>query len=217
MSPNTRAEIQRHSGRSAEVCLEMICRGHQIGMDPAMRASREAARILNRWGVNLDPSLTISEQAEAARQRGEVWGVALCTLLDQMDKGHCARQPLIGARAGSMDGYVLQRGLTERMVKMLDQLAAVVGSPDPRGRIISGYRSPSEQATLRSRWDSGDRVGLVCRPADPRTSRHCTGTAVDFRGSNSELIQWGHAWIRLGGRWGGKFFPKPDPVHFDLG
>jgi len=44
--------------------------------------------------------------------------------------------------------------------------------------ITSWYRSPEKQALLRARWDQGDRVGLLVRPA--LFSSHTRGRAVDL-------------------------------------
>ena len=204
------------SGRSAEICLDFLCRDVQIQLDPLQRASREASRILNLWGVDLDPRLTISEQAEAARRRGLVWGVALCALLDQIDPGHCAKQTVLGAGSHLNNRQTLNGGLVPRMVTALESLAGKVGLPDPRARIISGYRSPDWQISLQLEWDAGRREGLAVRPVNPSRSRHTQGKAVDLRGTNDELTLWGRAWQDLGFRWGGAFFPKPDLVHFDI-
>lgn len=219
MLRNTRSATKMRSGRSAEICLDFLCRDVQIQLDPLQRASREASRILNLWGVDLDPRLTISEQAEAARRRGLVWGVALCALLDQIDPGHCAKQPLIEGQerfSDTRNGKTLGLGLVPRMLGALERLAAQVGLPDPRERIISGYRSPDRQISLQLDWDAGRREGLAVRPVNPSRSRHTQGKAVDIRGTNDQLVRWGKAWQALGYRWGGTFFPKPDPVHFDI-
>lgn len=217
MLRNTRWVTQTRSGKSGALCLDMMCRDFEIGLDPLKRASREASRILNTWGVDLDPNRTISEQANDARKEGAVWGVALCRLLDQIDPGHCEKQiPGPGLSGKTADSQIITGGLKVEMVRKLNDLSRIAGSPDPQERIISGYRTPTEQATLRNRWVAGEREGIAARPADPRTSRHPQGIAVDLWGSNDELFKWGRLWEELGGRWGGRFWPKPDLVHFDL-
>lgn len=80
--------------------------------------------------------------------------------------------------------------------------------------ITSGYRSPDYQARLRARWDSGDRRGLVARPA--LQSSHSLGQAVDIRfygrSAQSNMGIWAQS---QGYTWGGTF-SSPDPVHFAL-
>ena len=76
-------------------------------------------------------------------------------------------------------------------------------------RLVSGYRSPQQQAALRMRWESGD-PSVVYPPA--QHSYHESGLAVDLE--SSRLSDLGRFWESLGGRWGGRF---GDPVHFDFG
>jgi len=223
MSQNTRATTHKVCGLSADHCLDLLCRDVQISMEGLTRLSREAARILNRAGVNLDPRLTISEQAEAARRRGETWGIALCRLLDQFDPGHCEKQPVIHGLGGEYteqhhtETEALYHFLNLDLARMLETLAArskAEGLPDPRERIISGYRSPTRQRMLREAWDRGDREGLIVRPAE--NSKHSEGKAVDLRGTLSELTAWGRLWEELGGTWGGRWFPRADRGHFQI-
>jgi len=76
-------------------------------------------------------------------------------------------------------------------------------------RLVSGYRSPEQQAALRMRWERGD-PSIVYPPA--QHSYHESGLAVDLE--SARLSDLGRFWESLGGRWGGRF---GDPVHFDLG
>jgi len=89
-------------------------------------------------------------------------------------------------------------------------------------RVTSGFRDPKKQAAMRAAWDRGDRVGLVVRPADPKTSKHCSTTmtgapnslAVDMQCTDNELA------ARIGKALGlraGLYFTNPDPGHFDEG
>lgn len=93
------------------------------------------------------------------------------------------------------------------------RVRAILGGARPVVSIISGHRTPIEQAELCSRLPEG-------RPcADPDASTHtsCPATGVDLRmdGATPELWQLlGSFWERLGGRWGGRF---GDSNHFDLG
>lgn len=85
----------------------------------------------------------------------------------------------------------------------------------PRGiLIVSGYRSPKRQLELQNRWDSGDRVGLVARPAS--RSWHMQGLAVDVNTREQGFPFFRDIMLQLPGvRWGGNFNRK-DNVHFDL-
>lgn len=197
-------------------CLDQLCRDYrkqQVLIDPLSRISREAARILNLAGVQLDPDLTISEQAAHAAREGKLWGVQLCKLLDQIDPGHCDRLPDV-IQTRDAGGFTVQ--MREQLVRWQD-LSLQGGLQDPLGRIISAYRTPLEQLTLLSRWVQGEREGIRVKPSSPDASRHVRGTAVDLRGTADELYRWSRPWKELGGRWGGDFFPVPDTVHFDLG
>lgn len=80
-------------------------------------------------------------------------------------------------------------------------------------QIVSGRRSGAAQAAMRARWDSGDRRGLVVRPA--LDSAHTRGEAFDLQDTGG-LRTLGELARFTGLRWGGNF-TDPDPVHFDLG
>jgi uncharacterized protein YcbK (DUF882 family) len=54
--------------------------------------------------------------------------------------------------------------------------------------IVSGVRSNAEQAELRRRWDSGDRAGLIARPA--LNSAHVLGRAVDLNLRHENGQRW---------------------------
>jgi len=86
-------------------------------------------------------------------------------------------------------------------------------------RLVSGYRSPTLQAQLRTAWEAGRNVpgrpgwrstsrGLLFKPA--AFSYHTSGLAVDAE--SNKLEQLGAFAKGLGMRWD----PR-DPVHFDLG
>lgn len=77
--------------------------------------------------------------------------------------------------------------------------------------IISGYRTPSVQASLN--------------PSAPRSLHtYCPSLAADLRVANQPATQtpvetWfflGDIWEGMGHRWGGRF-AAPDLNHFDLG
>lgn len=81
-------------------------------------------------------------------------------------------------------------------------------------RIISGFRSLSRQRQLAERWFSGNRVGLVAKPA--RRSWHTLGRALDLDRSDpnyNTFISWWKQWygpaLRVGETFG-------DPGHADV-
>ncbi len=76
-------------------------------------------------------------------------------------------------------------------------------------KLVSGYRSPAEQAALRVRWARGD-PSIVFPPAEH--SYHELGLAIDIE--SNMLSALGAYAESIGMRWGGRF---GDPVHFDLG
>jgi uncharacterized protein YcbK (DUF882 family) len=76
-------------------------------------------------------------------------------------------------------------------------------------RLVSGYRSPTQQAALRAAWDRGD-PSVIYPPA--QYSYHSLGLAVDV--DSNHLADLGAYAKSIGMRWGGDF---GDPVHFDLG
>jgi uncharacterized protein YcbK (DUF882 family) len=84
--------------------------------------------------------------------------------------------------------------------------------------VTSGFRSPAYQASLRARWNAGDRRGLVVRPAV--SSAHSRGEAVDLvvldDPGRIKLARLGQAAQLAGYTWGGTF-SDPDPVHFAIG
>jgi D-alanyl-D-alanine dipeptidase len=109
----------------------------------------------------------------------------------------------------------------------IDQAAAIVDETIPGASlvVISAYRSPQSQASLRSRFRSGSRSGISSEPA--ANSLHTLGRAVDVQFAvNGQLVPvaetpWEY-WEYLaellepvGVRWGGRF-RSPDPNHFDL-
>lgn len=52
--------------------------------------------------------------------------------------------------------------------------------------------------------------------ARPGHSKHERGLAFDLGGlSASQLRRFGRLWESWGGRWGGRFRPKSDPIHFE--
>lgn len=91
--------------------------------------------------------------------------------------------------------------------------------------VVSGYRSPAHQQRLLARWMSGDRRGLVARPA--ARSAHTEGRAVDlgwvWHGSNVPAASVPREYWQfladlfepVGVVWGGRF-RSPDVVHFEL-
>ena len=82
-------------------------------------------------------------------------------------------------------------------------------------RVVSGYRDPARQRRLQNLWDSGNRTGLVARPAD--RSWHMQGLAIDVsRRDREAFTAFRNSMEQFQGiRWGGNF-RTPDPVHFDM-
>ena len=78
--------------------------------------------------------------------------------------------------------------------------------------VVSARRTHARQTQLIS-------AGLTTATR----SRHLEGRAWDlgFRGVRSRAVPsywWraaGESWERMGGRWGGRFRPAADPLHFD--
>jgi len=87
------------------------------------------------------------------------------------------------------------------------------GRPIPA--ITSGYRSPAHNAALQTRWDLGDRSGLIQRPSS--TSKHLQARAFDLTGLSRDDLLWYGQLNRLfpGVSWGGKWTHR-DPNHWQL-
>lgn len=81
-----------------------------------------------------------------------------------------------------------------------------------RPDIVSGFRSPERQRQLLLRWQSGDRAGLVAKPACQ--SWHMVGKAIDVETDVVGFDFYTYLMERWDVRWGGRF-QNPDPVHFD--
>ena len=79
--------------------------------------------------------------------------------------------------------------------------------------ITSGYRSIDDQRDMQNAWDRGERSGLVERPADPGSSWHNYGGAVDIlingRYPNSSTYDFSNQKLY-------QPYPSNDPVHFQL-
>jgi D-alanyl-D-alanine dipeptidase len=115
-------------------------------------------------------------------------------------------------------------GVDPTLAGYVRQAAAIVKRdyPGVSLKVTSGYRSPAYQASLRARWDSGDRGGLVTRPAID--SKHSSGRAVDLvfaiggraipaSATPIEAFQWlADLFAPVGVRWGG----QRDRVHFEI-
>ena len=119
-------------------------------------------------------------------------------------KGGAVRQAIMGLISAAPGVRV-----APAMVPYLQALWQYARSVGIALRLVSGYRSPQQQAALRMRWERGD-PSVVYPPA--QHSYHESGLAVDLE--SSRLSDLGRFWESLGGRWGGRF---GDPVHFDLG
>lgn len=80
--------------------------------------------------------------------------------------------------------------------------------------IISGYRTPEEQAELYRRYLAGD-PGIQYRPA--RQSLHTIGQAIDVYRAHSNFdtfASWFNSW--LGDEWGVDGSTFGDPGHFAI-
>lgn len=115
--------------------------------------------------------------------------------------------------------WVLEPGLAAMLVAMeglTRRQFAAAGVRWPGLWIISGYRSPADQARVNPALKNSLHV-------------RCPSLAVDLRvgqvaGMSTPEI-WrslGNVWRAMGGRWGGDFkdsqgLPAPDVNHFDLG
>lgn len=118
-------------------------------------------------------------------------------------------------------------GIDPDLADWVNQVREIVEADYPGISIViaSGYRSPFEQAALRARWDSGNRVGLVVRPA--LDSAHSHGLAVDLqftvaglrvpvRATPTSAFRWVADLLGpLGVIWGGRF-KVHDPNHFEI-
>ena len=119
-------------------------------------------------------------------------------------------------------------GVTHELAFYVQQAAQIVAQQAPglSLAVVSGYRSPERQAELLARWVSGDRRGLVARPA--ARSSHSEGRAVDLAfvwlgqpvpvsDTPREYFQFLADLLEpVGVRWGGRF-RSPDINHFDIG
>jgi len=106
----------------------------------------------------------------------------------------------------------LQWGVGEKMARLFhafDYWANYYGIDAPE--ILSGYRSPEGQASLRRQWDLGNRKGIAVRPA--RKSKHTERKALDLK-PTPYLSWYGMIAAYYGYGWGGDFRGAPDPGHF---
>ena len=89
-------------------------------------------------------------------------------------------------------------------------------------QITSGYRSTAEQKRLYDKWIEDKNAGRKTVPvvAEPGTSRHEFGCAVDFYvngGEGPEQKELGEYAVReLGLRWGQNWSKDQEAWHFDL-
>lgn len=115
-------------------------------------------------------------------------------------------------------------GVSPFLADAVDQADRYIRANYPRLslHVTSGYRAPAYQASLRARWDRGDRRGLVARPAS--NSAHSAGRAVDLvyavdgtpyasAQTPLEAFEWlADLFLQVGVRWGG----AKDRVHFEV-
>lgn len=118
-------------------------------------------------------------------------------------------------------------GVHPELVFYVEQADAIIRAQAPglSLRVTSGYRSPEHQAELLARWVSGDRRGLIARPA--ARSKHSQGLAVDlgfvWLGQHVAVSDTPREYFAflddllspVGVRWGGTF-RSPDVNHFEL-
>lgn len=111
-----------------------------------------------------------------------------------------------------------QYGLNEKLAERVSLLLLYSALNGISFRISSGFRDPKKQNELRKRWDAGNQVGLVVRPALNSKHSHVStilrrpdAKAVDIIFSDPETPGFWAEFFGLG--WGGKF-RTPDIVHF---
>jgi hypothetical protein len=118
-------------------------------------------------------------------------------------------------------------GVRSDLADYIRELAQIVAEENPgiTLRVVSGFRTTDYQAKLRQRWDRGDRVGLLVRPA--ANSRHSSGLAVDVafnwegypvpvRETPRQYFEYlAEILAPVGVIWGGTFSP-PDMNHFEI-
>ena len=93
-----------------------------------------------------------------------------------------------------------------------DALFEVARTYGLRPRVLSTFRSFSQQERLYRDWISGRRTTPA---APPGRSLHNFGHAFDLKTNHADSQEWlGQVWEAWGGRWGGRF---NDPNHFDTG
>lgn len=170
--------------------------------------------------IQMDPDRTVSAQAAEARNLGKQWGVELCSLLDQIDPGHCDKalafeqtQP-IGFYLALERKWGVKRALSVVVYRW--QLALQPYGIQIWPHITSGYRSEVYNQQLQARWDAGDRAGLTARP--PSIDDHTKGLAIDVAlYSPDEQAFVAGIWKELDRNaiWGGDW-RSPDPVHYAL-
>ena len=105
--------------------------------------------------------------------------------------------------------------LHPQLVPFARALYAIGKYYDPLLVVTSGFRSPSKQAKLYSKWLSGESQ---IPAAPPGRSLHGYGLAFDLARIGIDpftdpLLYWlGGLWESWGGRYGG----QRDPVHFQV-
>ena len=101
----------------------------------------------------------------------------------------------------------------------LPDLARAMASIGIKLTVTSAVRSRAEQARLYRALAGRGAV------APPGKSKHQYGRAVDIRLTPATVGRWpfrqdsyeiaGEYWEELGGKWGGRFKPLADAVHFE--
>ena len=118
-------------------------------------------------------------------------------------------------------------GIRSDLADYIRELAQIVETENPGVtlRVVSGYRSAEYQDQLRKKWDSGDRFGILVRPA--AHSRHSSGLAVDLafswegypvpvRETQRQYFSYlAEILAPVGVIWGGTF-RSPDVNHFEI-
>lgn len=99
------------------------------------------------------------------------------------------------------------RAIDVRLLDLLHELGGELGTDQPF-HVISGYRSPATNATLRTQ--GGARTGVATQ------SLHMVGKAVDIRvpGVRLDRLRRAARSLRLGGV---GYYPASDFVHVDTG
>jgi len=105
------------------------------------------------------------------------------------------------------------KGYNSAFRPFVDALLEAARRINPNAYITSGPRDSKKQEALYHDYITGKSKYPAAKPG---SSKHEQGRAVDIGGmSLSQLRRLGRIWKSWGGRWGGSFRGRKDPIHFD--